>query len=155
MTTWTKQEIIQEAFGELALAGYIFNLEPEDLQGALRRMDLLLASWMAKGIDLGYVPPVTADAGNLDDPSGLPDRAIETVILHLAIRLAAGRGKTLSQATLAVAKQGFDNLMSIAAMPTTVMSFPDTMPRGQGNKPYRFSMFYNYFPPVDQSEITG
>lgn len=152
---WTKQQIIEEAFGELALAGYVFNLAPEDLLSAMRRLNLMMATWQAKGIELGYAFPASADAGDFDDPSGLPDRAIETVILHLAITLAAGRGKQLTGSTLANAKLGFDALMSVAAMPTTTMSFPDTMPRGSGNKPWRYSQFYNFFPPVDTSIIQG
>mgnify|MGYP003525752305 CR=1 FL=1 len=51
---WTKRQFVTQAFEEIGLAAYVFDLTPEQLQSALRRLDSMMASWNAKGIRLGY-----------------------------------------------------------------------------------------------------
>ena len=50
---WTKREYIEQAFEEIGLASYVFDLTPEQLQSALRKLDAMLAEWNAKGLRLG------------------------------------------------------------------------------------------------------
>lgn len=135
---WTKRDLVLEAFGEIGMNANIFNVTPTDLEGALRRLDFLMAGWNAKGIRLGYAMPSGADTGSLDDDSGLPDAALETVVCSLAIRIAPGYGKQLTQTTLAVAKSGYDTLLADAARPLP-MGVPAGMPRGAGSKPWRWA----------------
>jgi hypothetical protein len=139
---WTKQQIVEEAFGELALHGFIVDLDPDTLQSGLRRLDTMMAMWDGKGIRLGYPLPSSPDASSLDDDSNLPDMAVEPVYMNLAPRLAAGYGKQVSPTTLAAAKEGYDMLMARAAMPPEV-NFPRRMPAGAGNLPWRRN--YNPF----------
>lgn len=134
--TWTKGEIVDEAFAELALAGEVWDIQPEERQRALRRLDAMLATWEAKGIRLGYPMPASADGSSLDDDSGLPDAANETVLLNLAIRLAPSYGKTLQPASILSARQGYDTLLWHAAQPPQ-QQLPNTLPLGAGNKPWR------------------
>lgn len=134
--SWTKRALIQEAFAEIALSGYVFDLTPDELQTALRRLDTMLATWEGKGVRVGYAFPATPADSDLDQDSGLPDAAVETVYLNLAIRLAAGFGKTLSTDTRKNAAQGFDTLLWRAAHPIE-QQLPNTLPRGAGNKPWR------------------
>lgn len=124
----TKGELIGDAFAELAIASYVFDLEPEEQQTALRRMDALLAVWESKGILLGY-----QYGGELTDESGLPQYAHEPVVCALAVRLAPGFGKTVSAQTLTAAKSGYDGLMSRSAFPPEQQL--RTLPSGAGNKP--------------------
>jgi hypothetical protein len=51
---YTKRQFISAAFEEIGLASYVFDLQPEQLQSALRRLDAMMADWNAKGIRLGY-----------------------------------------------------------------------------------------------------
>lgn len=132
---WTKRELVDEAFGELGL-GRDFDIGPDARQSALRRMDAMLATWDGKGIRLGYALPSTADGSDLDDESGLPDTAHETVFLQLAIRLAPGYGKTLAPTSLATAKAGYDCLLADAARPVE-MQPQNMLPRGAGTKSFR------------------
>lgn len=134
--SWTKQQLIEQAFAELAIAHYVFDLTPEEMQSALRRMDAMLGTWNGKGIRLGYPLSSSQDSSELDQDSNLPDAAIEAVYLNLAIRTAASKGKMLSQDTRNAAKQAYDMLLSRAAMPPE-MQFPSSLPRGAGNKPWR------------------
>jgi len=132
--SWTKRQLCEEAFAELALAGYSFDLQPEEMQRALRRLDSMMATWDAKGIRVGYRLPASPDASDPDEDSGLPDTAAETVYLHLALRLAPGEGKQISQDTRRAARDGYEALLFEAARPRQ-QQFPHTMPLGAGNKP--------------------
>lgn len=133
---WTKQQLIEHAFEELALAGYVFDLGPDELQSALRRLDAMMAAWSGVAIAIGYSVPASPAISKLDDDSGLPDGAGEAVFMNLAVRLAASRGKALSAQTLVAAKRGYDALLAVAAAPTAQQAsgLPLT---GAGNKPWR------------------
>lgn len=145
---WTKRELAQEAFGELALAGFDFDITPEELQGAIRKMDTMLAVWEGKGIRIGYAFPATPSETDPDQESGIPDMAVEPVYMNLAVRLAAGYGKQVTPITRKSAREGYDTLLWRAAYPQQ-QQLPSTLPKGQGNKPW--TIFTDpFFPgPVD------
>lgn len=132
---WTKQQLVEQAFVELAL-GNQFDLDETELQTAMRRMDAMLATWNGKGIRLGYPLPGSPGGSRLEDSSNLPDWANEAVFLNLAMRLAPGYGKVISAKTEAAAREGYELVASRAAMPPQVQ-YPNTLPMGAGNKPWR------------------
>ena len=148
---WTKRELVTEAFGELALAGYEFDITPEEQQTALRRLDTMMATWEARGVRVGYAFPACPDDSDLDTDSGLPDAAVETTYLHLAIRLAASYGKQVSMDTKRSAREGFEQLLWRAAQPIEQQQ-PSTMPRGAGNRLWRNSQ-RPFFPTPDDSPL--
>jgi hypothetical protein len=130
---WTKRQFVEAAFEEIGLAYYVFDLQPEQLNMALRRLDSMMATWNTKGIRLGYPLPSSATSSDLDEDSGVPDSANEAIILNLAVRLAPGFGKSVSADTKLSARNAYRGLVSISAMPQE-MQFPKTLPRGAGNK---------------------
>lgn len=133
---WTKQQLIEEAFAELALAGHVFDLGADTLEGALRMLDTMMAEWSGVGISIGYALPATPDASNIEDDSGIPDTANRAVYMSLAVTLAAGRGKTLTAQTLASAQRGYNTLLGVAVAPTAGQA--SGLPLiGAGNKPWR------------------
>ena len=146
-----KREIVEQAYGELALAGYVFDLSPEELNAALKRLDRLMASWEPFLI-LGYNMPVNPGDSDLDDDSGLPDVAIEPVATNLAVRLAPGMGKTLSVDTKIAAKNGYNMLLARFASAVPQMQYPSNLPVGAGNK--RLPNDRQYFQPVDTLTTT-
>jgi hypothetical protein len=152
---WTKQQIIEQAFAELALAGFTFDLSPEQLENALRNLDTMMAAWGSVGISLGYLLPANPDDSSLDDATGIPDSAIEGVYMNLAQKLAAARGKTLTAETKLAAKKGYDALLGAAARAQArAAPMPNTMPRGAGNKPWRRGS--PFFPtPPDTLDANG
>jgi len=153
--SWSKQEIINESFSELALQGYVFNVGPDELQGALRRLDTMMATWNGKGIRLGYPVPSTADGSTLDQDSGLPDWAIEAAYMNLAIRIAAGYGKQITQTTAAAAKTALDVVMQRMAMPAE-QQMPSTMPIGAGNRRWASGGDRNpFFPTPTEPLLAG
>jgi hypothetical protein len=135
--SWTKRQFITQAFEEIGLAAYVFDLTPEQLDSALRRMDAMVAGWNANGVRIGYPLPGSPEASNIDAESGVPDYANEAIYLGLALRLAPGFGKTVSAETKQFADMAYSNLANQTALPTPERQMPSTMPRGQGQKPWR------------------
>jgi len=132
---YTKRQFVTSAFEEIGLADYVFDLSPEQLESALRRLDAMIAEWNAKGIRLSYPLPSSPQDSDLDQETFVPDAAYEAVITNLAVRIAPGYGKTVSPDTKMVAKGAYDTLLQRATFPLE-QQFPDTMPSGAGNKPW-------------------
>lgn len=134
--SWTKRQFVEQAFEEIGYASYVFDLQPEQLQVALRRLDGLLASWNGRGIRLGYPLPSSPQLSDLDEDSNVPDAANEAIYLNLAIRLAPTVGKTVSMETKRSAKLAYTQLLSRHTQPRADRPL-DRMPLGAGNKPWR------------------
>lgn len=133
--SWTKRQFVNQAFDEIGLASYVFDLTAEQMASALRRLDAMLASWNAKGIRLGYPIPASPEASDLDTETNVPDAANEAIYTNLAIRLAPSYGKPVANDLKANAKATYDILLSRASLPPE-MQFPGTLPLGAGNKPW-------------------
>jgi hypothetical protein len=144
---WTKQQFIEAAFEEIGLASYTFDLQPQQLESALRRLDTMIASWNALGIRIGYPIPVNPNQSSLSQSTEVPDSANDAIILNLAIRLAPSYGRAVMAETKMNAKQTYDTLLSRAAIPPE-MQFPDTLPVGAGNKPWNIDQPF-VIPPRD------
>ena len=148
---YSKRQFIEAAFAEIGLASYVFDLQPEQLEAARQRLDAMMADWNGKGIRLGYPIPVSPQDGSIDEQTNVPDSAYEAIICNLGIRLAPSYGKQVMNETKATAKQGYDTLMQRATAPLE-QQFPNTLPSGAGNKPWR--VYDNPFlrPPVNPVE---
>lgn len=146
---YSKRQFIEAAFEEIGLANYVFDLQPEQLQSALRRLDAMMAEWNAFGIRLSYTMPSSPQDSDLDEPTNAPDSAWEAVITNLAVRIAPGYGKTVSPDTKMIAKNAFNTLIQRAAFPLE-KQLPETMPIGQGNKPWRWD---NPFAPIPADPV--
>lgn len=133
---WTKKQIIDDAFGELALAGYEFDITPEEREMAKRRLDAMLATWEARGVRVGYAFASGPGTSDIDADSGLPDAAVDPVVMNLAVRLSASMGKVAPATTKKAAAEGLAVLMLGAAFPEE-QQLPSSMPRGAGNRPWR------------------
>jgi len=145
---YSKRQFVAAAFEEIGLASYVFDLSPEQLQSALRRLDAMIADWNGKGILLGYPLPGSPQDSDLDEPTLVPDSANQAILTNLAIRIAPSYGKVVMPETKAVAKDSYNTLLQRATMPPE-QQLPATMPAGAGNKPWR--VYDNPFirPPVD------
>lgn len=149
---YTKRQFILAAFEEIGLAAYTFDLQPDQLESARRRLDAMIADWNGKGIRLGYPIPSSPQDGSIDEETFVPDSAYEAIICNLSIRLAPSYGKQVMPMTMATAKQGYDTLLQRATFPLE-QQMPSTMPSGAGNKPWR--VYDNPFvrPPVDPVQV--
>jgi hypothetical protein len=145
---YSKRQFVSAAFEEIGLASYAFDLQPQQFESALRRLDAMMASWNALGIRLGYPLPSSPQFSDLDAESEVPDSANEAIITNLAVKIAPGYGKQVMPDTKATAKETYNTLLSRAAVPLE-QQLPGTMPSGAGNKPWRVYDDPFLRPPVD------
>lgn len=129
--SWTKRQLIKQAYAAIGIASYDFDLSAEQLQDALQALDAFMAMLNGKGVRLAYPLPSGALGSDLDEDSGIPDRAIEAVYLGLAIRLAPMEGKTVSPDTKAAAAQAMVRLMSLPIPQMQLDAL--AVPAGSGN----------------------
>lgn len=148
---YTKRQFVTAAFEEIGLAAYVFDLTPEQLNSAMVRMDAMMATWNGKGIRVGYPIPSSPQNSTLDQETNVPDSANEAIITNTAVRIASGYGKTVSPDTKSIARQSYEVLLSRAAMPQE-MQFPDTLPRGAGNRTIDIDP---YMPPPSSGLLAG
>tara|TARA_R110000822_G_scaffold242018_3_gene371218 strand:+ start:712 stop:1194 length:483 start_codon:yes stop_codon:yes gene_type:complete len=133
---WTKRQFIEQAFEEVGLAGYVFDLTPEQLQSALRRLDSMIAEWNSVGIRIGYPLPGSPQYSGLDEQTYVPDMANTAIYTNLGIRIAPAFGKGVLPDTKSIAKNAYNILLQQFAMPTE-LQLPGTMPAGAGSKAWR------------------
>jgi hypothetical protein len=150
---WTKRQLAEQAYGELALAGYVFDLEPEEIQFAIVTMDTLMASWDGLGLRIGYALGLTPTSSDPDDDSGIALRHVRAVYLNLAVAIAASKGKALSGSTLKGAKDAYDALQAVVALAAVPgVQMPHGTPRGAGNRPWRQGN-RPFFEPADTAPL--
>jgi len=131
--TTTKRQIVDMAYEECALAGYEFDVTPEELQSALRRLDGLMAEWKVQGIDIGYNAPAAFGGGDLSDWSGVPDWAANVSAMYLALRIAPRMNKSMGAAASRALASGMVALRAKTQVVPTMALRPYT-PYGAGNK---------------------
>lgn len=145
----TKRQLLDMAFEEIGLAGYVFDISPDEQRSALARMDAMMGVWESQGIRIGYLFPSDPQSSDLDSNCGVTDQATEAIALNLACRLAPGYGKVVAAETRISARGAYMALLS-KTMQTTEMQLPGTMPRGAGNKPWAAGPFMT---PPDQDPL--
>jgi hypothetical protein len=148
---YTCRQLVEAAFEEIGLASFSVDLQPDQLQSALRKLDMMMAEWNGKGIRLGYPIPSTALGNDLEASSNIPDSANNAVVTNLAVRLAPSYGKTVSMETKIAAKMGYD-VLSARASKIPEYSISGMMPRGAGNKPWKNDTFVT---PADDPLLVG
>jgi hypothetical protein len=148
--SYTKGQIIEDAFAEIGFASYDFDIPAEKSENALRRLDAMMAEWDAKGIRLGYPLSSIPGNGELTDDSNIPDSAWEAVVTNLAKRLAPSVGKMVSPNTMEVARTSYNTILMRSAMPPQ-MQLPGSMPRGAGYK----STDYPFLNPPSDPLLAG
>lgn len=136
--SYSRRQFVVAAFEEMGLASYVYDLAPEQLEAAARRLDAMMAQWNTMGIRVGYPVPGSPENTSLDAETGVPDAANEPIITNLAVRLAPGIGKSISADTKATARSGYNSLLSRASLPPQ-MQMPVGMPAGSGNRPWSIS----------------
>jgi len=129
---WTKRQFIAQAYEEIGLANYVFDIQPEQEMSALRRLDSMMAAWNAKRIRIGYLMSTSADGSDLDQDAGVPDSANEAIYTNLALKIAGSVGKAPAQQLVMTARDTYDALLAIAAQPRERRL--DWMVSGAGNK---------------------
>ena len=133
--SYTKRQFITAAFEEVGLASYVFDLQPEQLQSALRKLDAMMAMWNAKGLRLGYPIPSSPENSDLDEETGVSDDANEAIALGLGIRLAPSFGKIPMPETKQFANYAYKTLLARQSQPLERQI--TGLPKGAGHKSWR------------------
>lgn len=116
MAQWSKRDVIAQAFSEIG-KGSDFDLQPEDLQTGLRKLDAMMATWGgAMGIRIGFAGG--DGKGDLGVDTAVPDWAYEALYLNLALRLCPDYGKTPSPLTQTGAKAALDAVRGRTVQPS-------------------------------------
>lgn len=149
-----KRELVISALEALGLPESQFSFDGASLDSALKRLDNMMKTWEVNGVRIGF-PVGTSATSRITDDIDIPDYAYEGIQDNLALRIASMFGKVPSRDLKLSAKAGYKTIfmMSGALNPNT-RQMPESLPRGAGNKPYRYgSGHQNYFPtpsdPVD------
>ncbi len=138
--TATKRLVINMAYDEVRMAVPEFQVNPNELNTALLKLDILMAEWAVSGIYLGYNQPTIPGDGDLDDAIGIPNATLHSVALYLALRISPAFGKSLSKETSGALVQAMSNLRAMSARIPN-MRYPRTTPLGQGNRWWLFNNF--------------
>lgn len=136
--SYTRRQFVEAAFEECGMAAYTFDLTPQMLESACRRLDAMMATWNARGIRVGFPLPLSPENTDLDLETGVPDSANQAIITNLAVTIAPSFGKQASVHTMAAAKNSYDTLLALSAVPPEYQ-FPRTLPAGAGNRPWRYN----------------
>lgn len=134
---WTKRQYIEQAFEEIGLGSYSYDLLPEQIISAARRLDAMVAEWIAGGISLGWPFSSTPDGGDIDTPVPVPTAANGAIYLNLAVRLAPSFGKLVPPELASSSRVSLSSLLASCMSGTIERKFPVGMPLGQGNKSQR------------------
>jgi len=130
--SWTKRQFVLQAYEEIGLAVYAYDLSPEQLQSGMKKMDAMIATWNGRGIRLGYPIPSNPQNSDLDQMTEVPDSANEAIYLNLALRIAPSFGKIITLETRQSAHQAYQVLLSRAVMPNEMQI--SGLPKGAGYK---------------------
>ena len=133
MMSWTKRQIAIESLLELGIASYEYDLSADEISSAVRRMDMLVASWGVMSRRIGYPLPESPELTDAAAETNIPDWAALALVSNLALSLAPQYGKNISIETRRTAQESLNGLYSYSAIPAGRETFPG-MPLGAGNK---------------------
>ncbi len=121
--SWTKKQIIEQAFAEIGIASYTFDTTADERENSLRILDTMMAQWTTRGIVFDPIYPATVNPGegDIDDETNAPNDAVSAMYTNLALRVAPGFGKTPSNKTVKDAASGYSLLAQAIPIPTIQM----------------------------------
>lgn len=145
-STSTKRQIVEMAYEECSLAGYEFNLTPEEIFSGLRKLDAEMAEWRASSRDVGYNFPASFGGGDLDDYSGIPDAAITGAAISLAMAIAPAMGKAMSAETRARISKSMATIRAMCARTPREQQWARGTVAGAGNRWSRYGYGSPFMP---------
>lgn len=152
---WSKRDLVNMAFNDLALAGYVFDLTPEEMNTAVMTMDSMMALWETQGIRVGYQMASDPGDSDLDQPSGLPDWMNLAVYKNVAIMMAGSFGKAIPPSIAVAAKTAYDWVLGLIASNPPQMQFKGNLPQGAGWKMTNYMGGPFIIPPPQDLLTTG
>jgi hypothetical protein len=134
-----KSVLVEGAYEFCGLNGQEYERTPEEMVTGLRRLNALMALLAKKGINLNFDFP-TYGQGLLEEPSGIPDDAVEPITALLAKRLAPSLGANLTPEAMGIAATAMSDLMANYAM-APIARTPAAILPSAGVRHARFLIF--------------
>lgn len=131
--SWTKRQLVEQAYSELGLSTYAYNLSSHQYQDGLIRMDSMMSQWESRGIKINYPLPDEIGGSDLDNDVVVDVNANEAIYTNLAIKLAPTIGKQVSVETRKTARESYNELLARATIAPATPPAQGT-PAGAGNK---------------------
>ena len=128
----TKRDIILAALGEIGIASYDFDIQPEQMLAAMGQLDRMVSSWSMQGITLPYLQGST----DPDDDIRAWDWAHEALVLNLAIRLGPSYGRSSPPETTVAGARAIEAIRSriVVGGLTEVQLDSRAVPTGAGSR---------------------
>lgn len=130
---WSKKQFAEKAFEKIGMAAYTYDIQPDQILGAVQDMDNMVAAWSQVDIDIAY-PANNTPSPDVDSATGVPTAANLAIYLNLGLVIAPGFGKLISPEFKKSAADAFASLLNWAVKPMPQMCLPGRMPIGAGNK---------------------
>lgn len=125
----TKSDLVRSALTKLAVTGYDYDIDPEEIKSGAIVLEQMMADWDARGIKCGYSFAEFPDAVDVSRPANVPDIAYKAIVYQLAIELADSYGKQITASVQAGASSGMSSLLN-AIQFVPLASYGNRMPRG-------------------------
>lgn len=150
--SWTKRQIIGQAFNSLGMPVHVFELEPEQILSAALELDAMVAEWPVR---IGWPAPASPDETALDTGTGVADWCVSALYLGLAVRLAPSYGKEVSPMLRSAAVTAMDRMLARLGNPPPRRELPSTTPAGAGWKRWRYGYGFPFTPPPADPLLAG
>lgn len=148
---WTKRDLIEMAFEEIAIANGGFQADTDMYQSALKRLNLMMANWKTEfGLASTYVIPTEPQTNDdLTSALNLTDNEKDAAYMALAVRIAPSYGKQLDPLFKQAADNKFSLLRHTALVTIPLRELPGGVPFGAGNKPWIYGQQFSADPTTD------
>lgn len=133
-TSTTKRMLIEQMFAECGVNDWELDIQPDETDAALRRLDALMWELMGRGIDIGYNFPVGIGQGDIADELGCPDQAFYGLATLGAERLCPTMGKTQSKESRIALNAAMKAVRSAAVTLAPNAQLARGTPLGAGNR---------------------
>lgn len=139
---WTKGDILTTALSDLAVAGYAFDLQPEETQACINKLDQIMAEKYGLGLSISYNRPTGPNISVGTDASGLDEKYIYSVTALLAREVCSMFGRPIPPQVNRAAIRGERTMLAMGKTPP-IIPRPITMPIGAGNKSVHQQNYFN------------
>lgn len=135
ISTASKRQLVEQAFTEVSLNGWEYDISADEKDVALKRLDALMYELAGRGLSLSYNFPTAIGEGDLNDALGVPDGAFFGLAILLAERLCPTMGKTMSRESRIALQSAMKTVTAIGQTVPT-MNWATGTVLGTGNKPW-------------------
>lgn len=150
--SWTKERLIQKAFGLIGLASYTYDIEADEFEDALLDLDSMMSEWSSEGFLLGWPLTTTITAASLKMETDIQSDAVTAITYNLACRLAPQFGKPLQQVTMNTAANSKRMLKGRITEPAKIRAQQTVA--GQGNRSQYGDSYDNFTVGTQDNRVT-